>query len=60
MHPMQAAFVKHDGFQCGLLHAWTDLFGGRDAHGNRERHPEPVTADLDAGMRPTPASFASA
>ena len=27
MHPMQAAFVKHDGYQCGYC-ARPDLLGG--------------------------------
>ena len=31
MHPMQAAFVKHDGFQCGYCTPGTDLFGRRRA-----------------------------
>ena len=25
LHQMQAAFIKHDGFQCGLLHTGTDF-----------------------------------
>ena len=32
---MQAAFVEHDGFQCG--YCTTDLFGGRDDQGIQRR-----------------------
>src|SRR6185436_6306417 len=57
MHPMQAAFVKHDGFQCGYctpgqicsaVGMLTEIEKGIPSH---------VTADLDAGMRPTPGEL---
>jgi len=57
LHPMQAAFVKHDGFQCGYctpgqicsaVGMLTEIEKGIPSH---------VTADLDAGMRPTPGEL---
>ena len=41
MHPMQAAFVKHDGYQCGYCTPGTDLLRGRGARGDQGRHPQP-------------------
>lgn len=41
MHPMQAAFVKHDGYQCGYCTPGPDLLGGFGATGNRPGHSEP-------------------
>jgi len=31
LHPMQAAFLEHDGLQCGYLHAGADSLGHRPA-----------------------------
>ena len=41
LHPMQAAFVKHDGFQCGYCTPAADLFGGRYARRKSRRAGEP-------------------
>ena len=41
LHPMQAAFVKHDGFQCGYCTPGPDLLGRRGARRDQGRHPEP-------------------
>ena len=41
MHPMQAAFVAHDGFQCGYCTPGPDLLRGRGARGDPARHSEP-------------------
>ena len=27
LHPLQTAFIRHEGFQCGYCTAGTDLFG---------------------------------
>ena len=48
LHPMQAAFVKHDGYPVRLLHARPDLLGGRDAGRDQSGHPSHVSADLTA------------
>lgn len=53
LHPMQAAFIKHDGYQCGYctpgqicsaVSVLKEIAAGIPSH---------VTADLDAPMRPT-------
>ncbi len=33
LHPMQAAFIENDGFQCGVLYSRPDLLGGGDVEG---------------------------
>ena len=57
LHPMQAAFVKHDGFQCGFctpgqicsaVAMLTELRAGAPSH---------VTADLTRPPRPTNAEL---
>ena len=57
LHPMQAAFVKHDGFQCGFctpgqicsaVAMLTELRAGAPSH---------VTADLTRPPRPTYAEL---
>jgi xanthine dehydrogenase YagT iron-sulfur-binding subunit len=40
LHPLQQAFVEHDGLQCGYCHAWPDLLGDRHGGGNPERRAE--------------------
>jgi xanthine dehydrogenase YagT iron-sulfur-binding subunit len=30
IHPVQAAFIEHDGFQCGYCTPGADLLGDRD------------------------------
>ena len=58
LHPMQAAFVKHDGYPVRLLHAGPDLLGGGDARGGQGRHPEPCHRRPDAAARsPRDAEF---
>ena len=27
LHPLQAAFIEHDGFQCGFWHVWQTASG---------------------------------
>ena len=51
LHPMQAAFVKHDGYPVRLLHAGPDLLGGGDARGGEGGHPEPCHGRPDAAAR---------
>ena len=48
LHPMQAAFVKHDGFQCGFCTPGPDLLGGRHARGGEGRRSEPRHRRPDA------------
>ena len=61
LHPMQAAFVKHDGYQCGFCTPGPDLLGGGDARGGQGGHPEPCHRRPDAAARsPRTRSFASA
>jgi len=44
LHPLQAAFIEHDGFQCGVLYIRADHVGRRDDRrgesgaGPRRRH----------------------
>jgi hypothetical protein len=48
LHPMQAAFIEHDGFPVWILHTGTDLLGGGSALGSpgwcserrNGRHPQ--------------------
>ena len=49
LHPMQAAFVKHDGYPVRLLHARPDLLGGRGAGRDQGRHPEPCHRRPEGG-----------
>lgn len=57
MHPMQAAFVKHDGFQCGYctpgqicsaVAVLTEIEQGIPSH---------ASTDLDAVVHPTPSEL---
>jgi xanthine dehydrogenase YagT iron-sulfur-binding subunit len=40
LHPVQQAFVDHDAFQSGYLHAGPDLFCGRGARRGKGRPPQ--------------------
>lgn len=44
LHPMQDAFLKHDGFQCGYRTPRADLFVGRHAGGGAHGHAQPRDA----------------
>ena len=46
LHPMQAAFVKHDGYQCGYARR-ADLLGHRGARRNQGRDSEPCERGID-------------
>jgi xanthine dehydrogenase YagT iron-sulfur-binding subunit len=53
MHPMQAAFVKHDGFQCGYCTPG-QICSAVAMLGEIERGmPSHVTVDLEGGARAT-------
>jgi xanthine dehydrogenase YagT iron-sulfur-binding subunit len=41
LHPMQAAFVKHDGYQCGYCTPGQICSAGGGAGRDPARHPEP-------------------
>ena len=54
LHPLQRAFVEHDGFQCGYCTPRPALFGSRNGGRGRTWHPQrrdrgPVRADRHAG-----------
>ena len=38
LHPLQAAFIEYDGFQCVLLHARSHLLGHRHGGGIQTGH----------------------
>jgi xanthine dehydrogenase YagT iron-sulfur-binding subunit len=54
MHPMQAAFVKHDGFQCGYCTPGQICSAVAMLAEIRQGIPSHVSADLEAGARLTP------
>ena len=61
LHPMQAAFVKHDGFQCGFCTPGQICSAVGHARGGQGRHPEPRHRRPDAAARsPRTRSSASA
>lgn len=51
MHPMQAAFVKHDGYQCGYCTPGQICSAVAVIDEIRAGIPSHVTADLNAPMR---------
>jgi xanthine dehydrogenase YagT iron-sulfur-binding subunit len=53
LHPMQAAFVKHDGFQCGYCTPGQICSAVAMLAEIEKGIPSHVSADLNAGMRPT-------
>jgi xanthine dehydrogenase YagT iron-sulfur-binding subunit len=53
MHPMQTAFVKHDGFQCGYCTPGQICSAVAVLAEIKQGLPSHVTADLNAPMQPT-------
>ena len=53
LHPMQAAFVKHDGFQCGYCTPGQICSAVGTLDEIRKGVPSHVTADLTARPQPT-------
>ena len=53
MHPMQAAFVKHDGFQCGYCTPGQICSAVAVLDEIRRGIPSHVSADLNATMQPS-------
>ncbi|HEY0181159.1 MAG TPA: aldehyde dehydrogenase iron-sulfur subunit PaoA [Dokdonella sp.] len=54
LHPMQAAFVKHDGYQCGYCTPGQICSAVAVLDEIERGIPSHVTADLSAPPRPTP------
>jgi xanthine dehydrogenase YagT iron-sulfur-binding subunit len=54
LHPMQAAFVKHDGYQCGYCTPGQICSSVAMIEEIRAGVPSHVTADLAAAPSPTP------
>lgn len=54
LHPMQAAFVRHDGYQCGYCTPGQICSAVAAIEEVRAGIPSHVTADLNARPRPTP------
>src|SRR4051812_665609 len=57
LHPMQAAFVKHDGFQCGYCTPGQICSAVAMLGEVKAGVPSHATADLTARPEPTPAEF---
>jgi xanthine dehydrogenase YagT iron-sulfur-binding subunit len=57
MHPMQAAFVKHDGFQCGFCTPGQICSAVAMLEEVKAGVPSHVTADLNARPQSTNAEF---
>jgi xanthine dehydrogenase YagT iron-sulfur-binding subunit len=57
MHPMQAAFVKHDGYQCGFCTPGQICSAVAMLEEVKAGVPSHVTADLNAKPEPTNAEF---
>jgi xanthine dehydrogenase YagT iron-sulfur-binding subunit len=53
MHPMQAAFVKHDGFQCGYCTPGQICSAVGMLAEIKQGFPSHASADLNAPMKPT-------
>jgi len=52
LHPMQAAFIKHDGYQCGY-HPWADMLGSGGASRDQARRSEPCAGRYRGPARAT-------
>jgi xanthine dehydrogenase YagT iron-sulfur-binding subunit len=57
LHPMQAAFVKHDGFQCGYCTPGQICSSVAVLEEIRANIPSHVTGDLTAQAAVTPAEI---
>ena len=57
MHPMQSAFVKHDGFQCGYCTPGQICSAVAVLEEIKQGLPSHVSADLTASMQPTEAEI---
>ena len=57
LHPMQAAFVKHDGFQCGYCTPGQICSAVATLDEIRRGIPSHVSADLTVTQRATPAEI---
>jgi xanthine dehydrogenase YagT iron-sulfur-binding subunit len=57
LHPMQAAFVKHDGYQCGFCTPGQICSAVAMLEEVKTGIPSHVTADLVQPPKPTPAEF---
>jgi len=57
LHPMQAAFVKHDGYQCGFCTPGQICSAVAMLEEVRAGIPSHVTVDLMRPMEATPAEF---
>ena len=57
LHPMQAAFVKHDGYQCGYCTPGQICSGVAVLAEIKAGIPSHVTADLNAASEVTPAEI---
>ena len=57
LHPMQAAFIKHDGYQCGYCTPGQICSAVAVLGEIKAGIPSHVTADLNAQMQPTNAEM---
>ncbi len=57
MHPMQAAFLKHDGFQCGYCTPGQICSAVAVLTEIEQGVPSYATADLGARIQPTPGEI---
>jgi xanthine dehydrogenase YagT iron-sulfur-binding subunit len=57
LHPMQAAFVKHDGYQCGFCTPGQICSAVAMLEEVKVGVPSHVTADLTARLEPSAAEF---
>lgn len=57
LHPMQAAFVKHDGYQCGYCTPGQVCSAVAMLEEIKANIPSHVTEDLNVPARPSPVEF---